>query len=231
LYVFNPIYRCQIPCILSVDRKELFSVATRKLGFIVEAEETLPIGDEFVTVIEVANIWARASLQKETKKFYGEFASTDMLSVQSAYHVALSYLEKEKLVIIDDYNSEYIMQLRSDLFRFRSWAMLHELDAASLRERARTVAVALRGLLSSVKTMLLSPQSTPAARTSKKARYDAGSSVVGDAAAVHEQHGLSSSVASFEAAVSSLLDASLEKNASVARQPKEEGTSSSAVMQ
>lgn len=83
--------------------KDLFNVAVGKLGLSVEAEDTLTIGDEFITVIKISNLPAKTSLQRETKQFYGEFASTDVLSIQSAcaYHVALSFLEKERFVVIN----------------------------------------------------------------------------------------------------------------------------------
>lgn len=223
--------RCQIPCVLSVDRKDLFNVAAEKLGFFVEAEKTLPIGGEFVTVIKVANMWARASFQRETKEFYGEFASTNLQSIQSAYHVALGYLEKEKMVVIDDYNSEYIVQLRSDLFRFKSWAMLHELDAESLRKKVKAVAVALRGLLSSVKTMLGTSQFAQEDKVSKRARYHAGASFPGKSAAASEDHGLSNSVSRFEATLSSLFAGSLQEECTEPHQPKEEEAGSSTRMQ
>lgn len=161
----------QSPYVLCVDRKDLFNAAAEKLGFCVQAEKTLPIGDEFFTIVKVANMWARDSFQKETKEFYGEFASTHVQSIQNAYHVALAYLEKEKMVVINDYNSEYIMLLKSDLSRFKSWVMLRELDADSLRKKIKAVGVALRGLLASVTAILSDFESAQEAQVSKKARH------------------------------------------------------------
>lgn len=84
----------QVPTVLRVDRKHLFDLAAQRLGFSVQTENTLQIGDEFITVISVANIRARASLERETKEFYGEFSSRDNLSIQSAYHRLLIYSER-----------------------------------------------------------------------------------------------------------------------------------------
>lgn len=223
-------YHHQIPCVLAVDRKTLFDAAAQKLGFYVQAENTLTIRDEFVTVIKVANLPARASFQKETKEFYGEFASTDALSVQNAYHVALRYLEKEGIIVVNDYNSEYIMQLKSDLFRFKSWAMLHEFDAASVRKRTREIGVALRGLLSAMKVPLGSPHSAQSSRPSKKTRRCAEDSPASSSVSVSEHPDLPGCLAKLEATMACLLDGPLEKNGSVPRQIKQEGTSSSTLM-
>lgn len=228
---FGPAYGRQIPFLLTVDRKDLFGIAARELGFSVETEETLPVGDEFITVIKVANLPARASFQKETRQFYGEFASTDIQSIQSAYHVALGCLEKEKIIAINDYNCEYVAQLRGDLFRYKSWAMLHEFDAASLRKKVKAVGAGLRELLSSVKNMLGSPEEDQVGRAPKKARYHDAASLLTKSDAASVQLNVSRSLSTLEATMGSILGGSVQDKSSMPRQPKEEGASSSARME
>jgi hypothetical protein len=72
----------------------------------------MQIGDEFITVIEIASTEASTRLEQATKQIYGEFASTDQLSVQNVYQAALNYLEEKELVKASPVGNEKRLTVR-----------------------------------------------------------------------------------------------------------------------
>lgn len=73
-----------------MDRTQPFSLAMTKLRLTVQAQATFEIDDTFVTEIQIGNVLARNSGNKETKKFSGKPAHTKDLSIQSAYNAVLN---------------------------------------------------------------------------------------------------------------------------------------------
>lgn len=104
------------------------------------------------------------------------------------------------------------MQLRRDLLlQIKSWAMLHEFDAETLRKKIRAVHSTLANLLSSVKALLSSAPSAQEVGTAKRARRHPASSSADEPVPELGGRGLSISVQRFEDTVASLVHASLQQ--------------------
>lgn len=171
---------------------------------------------------------ARQLLEKQTKEFYGEFESTHYTAIQTAYQAALRYLVEEKMVTIDDYNFRYTAELKQELFRFKSWAMIHEDSAESLRSEIKTTNLALRKILSSFGSILqdmscISPFLLPteASPATKKRHRNTDLPTATGASSASPLHKLSDSLANLHANLMSLVGGPLEDEQTTLRSARD----------
>jgi hypothetical protein len=123
----------QVPAVLRVDKKEIFALAARALGLLIEKEETFEIDDDlYMTKIKIGNAPCKETHVRGLKEFTGKPALTKKLSVHNAFSAALKYLEDAKMIQVDDYNADNVSQLKRDLFSSESWSMLFEHKAKKL---------------------------------------------------------------------------------------------------
>lgn len=149
-------------------------MAAQEYNLTVETENTIQIEeDNFVTKILINNVKNRASCEYAMKEFTGKMALTKKQSLQNAYQTTLTFLEKEKMVIIDDYNAPRGSQLEEDVLYHSSWHMLFEDKVAKLKASINATETTLRSFLAAFDSAcdLLLHSCEPPPSASKKRRF------------------------------------------------------------